>query len=276
MDTTELKARYGPWALITGASEGLGAAFARELAEAGMNIVLTSRRQAVLEARARELEESFGVQTRVLSIDLTTPDAAGTLADAVADLEIGLFINTPGADDHGAFFLDVPLAEWLALVRLNVMTTLELCHHLCRPMRDRGRGGLILLSSGASRSGGGRVAVYSAAKAFDRNLAEGLWWELAHDGVDVLGLVLRGTATPALLRRLEAQHITVEGLDDPAKVARTGLERLGHGPTYFMGEGEGAVEEWWTCEHRREIVTSTSERSKAYFAPGGGEPQAGS
>ena len=275
MDTTRLKARYGPWALVTGASEGVGEAFSRLLAEAGLNVVLASRRRAELERRAHEIEVAFGVQTRVLDVDLSLADAASTLAGAVADLEIGLFINTPGADTHGTFFLEVPLEEWQALVRLNVITILELCHHLCRPMRDRGRGGLILLSSGAGRSGGGRVVVYSASKAFDRNLAEGLWWELAHDGVDVLGLVLRGTATPALLRRLDAQHITVEGLDDPAEVARTGLERLGHGPTYFMGEDQGAIEEWWTADHRRATVASASERSQAYFARSDGAPSTG-
>ena len=274
MDSTQLNARYGPWALVTGASEGVGAAFSQQLAEAGLNVVLMSRRRPVLEQRAREIEESYGVQTRVLTGDLSLPNAASALADAVADLEIGLFISTPGADSHGTFFLDEPIEEWLALVRLNVITTLELCHRLCRPMAERGRGGVILLSSGAGLSGGGRIAVYSATKAFDRNLAEGLWWELGHDGVDVLGLALRGTATPAMLRQLEQRNITLEGLDDPAEVARTGLDRLGHGPTWFVGEDEGTTEEWWTSGRRRELVTSTSERSKAYFERGG-EPHRG-
>ena len=153
----------------------------------------------------------------------------------------------------------------MSLTHRNVMVTLELCHRLAGPMRERRRGGLLLVGSGAGRVGAAQIAVYSGTKAFERNLAEGLWRELRDFGVDVSALALRGTATPALLRRLDAEGITLEGLDDPADVARLGLARLGTGPEYAVHEEDGWIEDWWSADSRRRQVEEASERSAAYF-----------
>jgi short-subunit dehydrogenase len=257
--------RYGPWALIAGASDGVGASVARRLANAGISVVLVARRTEILEALAEEIRADHGVQARVLPTDLAVAGAASRIAEAIADLEIGLFVANAGSDDHGKDFLDVPGEEWLGLVQRNVVTTLDLCHRVGAPMRSRGRGGMVLVSSGAGRAGAGRIAVYAATKAFDRTLAEGLWWEFGRYGVDVLSIVLRGTATPSLLRTLDRHGLTVPGLDEPDDVARIALERLPHGPTYCMGEDTGAVDAIWSVEARRDMVRSGSASAEQFF-----------
>jgi uncharacterized protein len=261
----EMREQYGPWALVVGASEGVGAAFAARLADAGLNVALLSRRSAPLEELAAELRDRSRVDTRVLAVDLFQPDAASRVLEGVADLEIGLVIFNAGADDHGCDFLDAPLDEWLDLVRRNVVATTTLCHHLAQPMRDRGRGGLILVSSGAGWSGAGRIAIYSATKAYDRNLAEGLWYELGAHGVHVLSLVLNPTDTPALRRLLESRNLPPAGLDDSDTVARLGLERLPLGPIYSVGEENGGVEPHVQADQRRERVVAVSNATSTFF-----------
>jgi uncharacterized protein len=255
-------ARYGPWALVLGASEGIGAAFVRDIAGSGINVVLVARRAGVLDELAQEVRERSRVETRVLPLDLSDEDAASRLADATRDLEVGLLIMNAGADDHGRDFLDVPVDEWLALVQRNNVLTVLACHHFATPMRERGRGGIILVSSGAGWAGGARITIYSATKAFDRNLAEGLWAELAADGVDVLSLVVPPTDTPALRRVLARTNLTVEGLAAPDEVARAGLRNLGDGPVHVAGEDASAAA---TAAERRELVLIVSEGTKTFF-----------
>jgi uncharacterized protein len=263
--TTAFGHRYGPWALVLGASEGIGAEFARYAAEQGLNVALVARRANVLDELAAVLRDASGVETRSLPIDLAAPDASTRLADATEDLEIGLFIMNAGADDHGRDFLDVPVDEWLALVQRNNVLTVQACHHFAAPMRDRGRGGLVLVSSGAGWGGGARIAIYSASKAFDRNFAEGLWAELAPHGVDVLSLVVPPTDTPAMRRlfaRANLPDTAADNLASARDIARAGLDNLGAGPVHIPDEdAAGPV----TAAARRELVLTISEGTKAFF-----------
>jgi short-subunit dehydrogenase len=232
--------RYGPWALVAGASEGVGSALAEALAECGLDVVLVARRQAVLADVAAGISERTGARTRTLAIDLAEPDASSRIFDAVADIEIGYVAYCAGADPAYRPFLDQAITSAEALVRRNCVVPMQLVHHFSAAMVERGRGGVLLFSSGAGLVGMPNTAVYGGTKAFDLVLAEGLWAELKPHGVDVLGLVLGETDTPAL-RRLRAER-GLSGPDQPARnatpvsfVVDVAMKHLANGPTRMVG-----------------------------------------
>ena len=232
----EFVEKYGPWALITGASEGTGAAFAHLLADAGLNLILIARREKPLA----ELAEQIGrknVKCITAQVDLAAPDASARVVAVAEGHEIGLFIANAGADTVGSVFLDRDVAKWDELVNLNVVTTMRNCHFFGRAMRERKRGGIILVGSGACYGGLSGLAVYTSVKAFDLCLGEALWAELRHHGVDVLSLILGRTDTPAHRRAMEHNGIPVpDDLAKPEDVAKIGLAQLPHGPVYNWGQ----------------------------------------
>jgi short-subunit dehydrogenase len=239
MDFTE---RYGPWAIIAGASEGTGRAFSRQVAAKGLNCLLIARREAPLTELADEIRSQHGVECLTSSIDLAAEDAADRITLAAAPREIGLFISNAGADPNGAYFLDRPLVNWNELVARNVLTTMRCCHHFAGKMRERGRGGIILVGSGACYGGASALAVYAATKAFDLCFGEGLWSELKPHGVDVLNLILGRTDTPAFRALLASKGLPVpDGLASPDEVAEIGLARLRHGPVHNWGQQDDEV-----------------------------------
>jgi uncharacterized protein len=222
----EFENRYGPWALVAGASEGVGASIAQLLGQRGINVVLVSRRQSALDQVAETLTSS----TRTVAMDLSEPGAREQLASVTADLEIGLLTFNAGADPHLSHFLEKSVDVWLAMLTRNCVTVLASTHHFGGLMARRGHGGIVLVTSGAAWAGGSRLAVYGATKAFDLILAESLWSELAPSGVDVLAAVLGQTDTPALRRLIGDGEIA--GLADPDDVARDILDNLANGPTW--------------------------------------------
>jgi len=228
--------KYGPWALVAGASEGVGARFAEGLAERGLNVVLLARRQLVLDEVAAGIEQRHGVHTRSLAIDLAQVDAAARVMAGVADLEIGFLVYCAGADPNYRPFLASSLETAESMVHRNCTVPMQLCHHLAGPMAERGRGGIVIFGSGAGFAGSPNMVAYGASKAFDMVFAEALWSELKQKGVDVLGLILGETDTPAL-RRLRAER-GLAGQDEPVKGASTVQEvvddafsHLANGPT---------------------------------------------
>lgn len=237
MEQQAFTTRYGPWALIAGASEGTGAAFARQLAQMGVNLVLVARREGPLDALAAELRSK--VECVTASIDLAAMDATEQLQDAAAGREVGLLILNAGADPNGAMFLDAEVASWDALVARNVVTVTRALHAFAAPMRARGRGGLMVVGSGACYGGLPGINVYAATKAFDLVLCEALWAELEPHGVDVLSFVLGRTDTPAHRELMAARGMVVpDGLADADEVARLGLARLPFGPVCNWGEAD--------------------------------------
>lgn len=261
-----LRARYGPWALIAGASEGTGAEFARQLAAAGIHCILVARRDAPLAALADELRRDHGVEAVTASIDLSAPDAVEQLAAAAGDRELGLFIANAGADTNGSAFLDTELPAWDALVQRNVVTVLRACHRFAGPMRQRGRGGIILVGSGACYGGLPGISVYAASKAFALVLGEALWAELRPHGVDVLNLIMGRTDTPAhreLMARLGVPF--PEGTASAAAVAALGLERLPFGPVQNWGQAddEPGMEDK-SAAQRRARIEAIAARSRSY------------
>lgn len=226
--------RYGPWAVVTGGSEGVGRAFALQLADAGLHLLLVARRAEPLEATAEDCR-ARGVEVRTLALDVTRPGSTEAVAEAVADVEVGLLVCNAGADTSGTAFLDRGLDAAQAVIDLNLTSPLALVHRFAGPMRDRRRGGIVLLGSRASEVGSVRHTVYGGSKAFIRNFAEGLWLELRDDGVDVLCLVLGLTRTPAMEH--VGMDLDIPGMEaaDPDDVVREGLAHLADGPVHVIG-----------------------------------------
>ncbi len=234
-----LAEKYGPWAIIAGASEGTGAAFARRLAADGVHCILIARREGPLAALADELRAQYGVECVTASIDLGASDALDRIVAATGDREVGLFINNAGADANDSLFLENQVENWRELVDRNVVNPLYFCYHFAGLMKARRRGGIILVGSGACYGGASGMAVYSATKAFDLCLGEGLWAELRPYGVDVLNLILGRTNTPAYQAFMANRGQSTDGAADPDDVAKLGLERLPHGPVQNWGAADG-------------------------------------
>jgi short-subunit dehydrogenase len=250
--------RYGPWALIAGASEGTGSAFARQVAAEGVNCILVARRLGPLETLGEELRARYGVECVTAAIDLAADEATRRMTEAAADREVGLFISNAGADSIGSLFLSSDLANWESLVMRNVMTVMRSCHHFAKAMCARRRGGIIVVGSGACYGGITGIAVYSATKAFDLCFGEGLWAELRPYGVDVLNLIMARTDTPAFREILERKGIPIpKDLASPEDVARIGLARLPHGPVHNWGLGDDeAGYAGWSAAARRQRILS--------------------
>ena len=227
--------KYGPWGIVLGGSDGIGAAFARALAARGINLVLVARREDVLEAFAKEVRGRYDVDVLTVPLDLARQDAMARLSAATAELEIGFLIANAGGDDYSAAFLEKDLDAHLALVKRNCVGVLEAAYRFGGPMVGRGRGGVVLVTSGAAWAGGATLAAYGATKAFDLILAEALWAEWHDHGVDVLGLVVTATDTPSLHRALAANGGYHGDLADPDDVATTALDHLADGPTWMCG-----------------------------------------
>lgn len=226
--------QYGPWAVIAGGSEGVGAEFAVRLAEAGINLVLIARKPDPLEQTAAACR-GHGIDVRTLALDLVAPDAVDRIVASCTDIEVGLLIYNAGANTASAEFLDADLAEFRRVIDLNIGVQLALVHHFAALMRARRRGGVLLLGSMAGYLGSARHTVYGGAKAFGRIFAESLWLELREANVHVLELVLGVTKTPAMQR--VGLNFDVPGMRvaEPADVAAEGLAALPHGPVHIAG-----------------------------------------
>jgi uncharacterized protein len=268
-DARSLQARYGPWALIAGASDGVGAEFARQAAAAGINCILVARRLPLLDELARELKSQHGVEVLTRSVDLTQPDAAARMLGSAASLEVGLFVYNAGADPFGTKFLDTSVADWGAVLRMNVHALFESCHGIARRMLDAGRGGIVVVTSEAAFSGTSRLSVYSATKAFGLNLGESLWAELSPAGVDVLSLVLGPTDTPTLRRTLAAHKVPLDAvaqdLASPPAVVRAALERLGLEPTLVYRVPADLAAGLQSASLRRARIVETSKYMELFY-----------
>lgn len=228
--SSRLVRQYGPWALVTGASDGIGRAFARHLAAEGLNLVLVARRGSALEALAAELRLAHGVDCRVLALDLAQPAATRQLAEATADLDLGLLVAAAGFGTSGPL-LDSALADELGMVDLNCRAVVEQAWLFGQRFVRRRRGGVVLMSSLLAFHGTPRAAHYAATKAYVQSLAEGLRVEWAALGVDVIasapGPVRSGFEARAHLRMAQAQ--------DPEVVARVTMQALGRQTTVRPG-----------------------------------------
>jgi len=227
---------YGPWAFIAGGSEGVGASFARRLAAAGINLVIAARKPEPVQALAAQLRGEFGVEVRELPLNLCAADMLDQVKAATQDIEIGMLIYNAGAENSLSPFLERKPGRAEMMIALNVTAPTQLTYLFGAGMRERGRGGIIIVGSNSCHAGAPRQVVYSAAKAYQFNFAEGLWAELRPHNVHVLGLVLGLTNTPNLARTGFTPEMAA-GLimTEPDEVARQGFEHLGREPIHCIG-----------------------------------------
>jgi short-subunit dehydrogenase len=197
MKATLDKGQFGPWALVTGASSGIGKEFARQIAAAGINVVLVARRDALLAELGRAISQEFDVQYRALAIDLSQEGFIAGLADATRDIDIGLVVSNAGTANPGEFLkLDQQLLQ--ATLRLNTMAHLDISHHFGAKLAKRRRGGLILVGAMGAENGIPRIANDGAAKAYVHSLGEALHYEFKPLGVYVTVLAAGFTNTEVL------------------------------------------------------------------------------
>ena len=235
---SKLAERYGPWAVITGASAGIGAEFARRIAERGINVVLVARRRNRLEELASTIEDMYRVQARVAPVDLASRDVVQVLQPVLADIDVGLLVNCAGYGSSGPF-LDMDPSVQEAMINVNCRASILLTHEIVQGMRERGRGGVIFVSSVNGFCASRGMANYNATKAYDLLFAEGLAEELRPYGVDVQALCPGSTLT---------EFHRVAGLDarqfgplkrlivaTPTAVVATSLRALGRRVTVIPG-----------------------------------------
>ncbi|MGL4438869.1 MAG: SDR family NAD(P)-dependent oxidoreductase [Bosea sp. (in: a-proteobacteria)] len=228
------KEKYGPWAVITGASDGIGQAMARAVAERGLNVVLVARRKEQLEALAAEIEGAHGVFARVVAADLGLPSAGARVMTEVADLDIGLLAACAGFGTAGSA-LAIPRDDEIAMIDVNCRAVFEMTRLCADRFAVRRRGGVILMSSIVAFQGAPNAANYAATKAYIQALAEGLRPDLARHGIDVIasapGPVASGFAARA--------RMVMGKAETPKTVARETLAALGRKATVrpgFMGK----------------------------------------
>jgi uncharacterized protein len=255
---TDFVQKYGRWVVIAGASEGIGASLADQLATRGLDLVLIARNGPLLEEVAARAREEHGVQTRVVVQDLTDPDVGAKVATATDGLDVGLLIYN-GASDRTTTFLETEVEYSLKQIELDCIGPTALAHHFGTAMRERGRGGIVLVASLACLAGSATLAVYSAVKAFQHNFAEGLWSELRPHGVDVCCTPLGMTYTPAFQRMgIEYDPATHMRSED---VGREIIENIGNGPVHVVGENNRAAASAVWAIDRRSLVEMMSAAS---------------
>jgi short-subunit dehydrogenase len=227
--------QYGKWAIVAGASEGLGAAYAEDLASRGLNLVLVARRSELLQTLASQLSTKYSVQIKSIVQDLSTPDAAEQVVRNIIDLEIGLLIYNAAFSAIGPF-LERSLDEHLKEIHTNTFTPLKLTYLIAQQMLERKRGGIVLMSSLSAFQGSAYISTYSATKAFNIVLAEGLWEEWREKGVDVLVCVSGAVRTP---NYAASEPEPTGGLGDrtmhPEHVVQEALHALGKQPYVIPG-----------------------------------------
>ena len=228
--------KYGPWALIIGGSEGIGASLARKLAAKRFNVALVARKTQPLDDVATQLRPT-GVQVRTLSVDLSKPDALDKVRTITDDIEVGYLIYVAGANSIRGNIVDLAPEVYRSVIAVNVLAPVEFVRHYGALMKARGRGGIILTGSSSNYIGSATLGPYTASKAFSRIFSESLWAECKPMGIDVLHAVINWTATPAM-QRLGLDTSTAQ---PPDEVAQEVLDNIENGPLLLLG-GQKALD----------------------------------
>ncbi len=253
-------AKYGPWALVTGAAQGLGAAFAEAIASRGLNVILVDMQRERVSEQALAVQRNFGVATVAVVADLSRRDFMVALRAETQGLEIGLLVCNAGIGRQGVF-LEQDAAAMLMEIDVNCAAPLLLTHGFGREMAARGRGGIIFVSSASALQGSPVFASYAASKAYDLVLGEALWYEMRSQGVNVMSFIPGPTNTPGLrsghpqLR----EGVSTAKIKLPAPTAEAALRALGRGP---VAARDSAVSR--RISRRRKAVEKMGEQ----FLPG--------
>ena len=254
---TEFKERYGPVALVTGASSGIGVAFAEELAERGLDLALAARRVDRMEALAQRLRAEHGVQIHVFESDLSRAGASAEPLAATAGLDIGLVVSNAGFGSKGPHEGNDP-AVLTEMLMVNSHAPLLLSHGFIPRLRKRGKGGLIMTSSVEGLMGGPYSAAYSSSKAMVVALGEALWGELSDSGVDVLTVCPGATESEAAAKQ-GIDPARMQNVQPARDVARLALDNLAEGPTYCPSDHYRAVFERMVAAPRRDALLAMAK-----------------
>lgn len=232
-------ARFGPWALVAGAAEGLGAEFARELAARGLNLVLVDLNREKLERVATELRTSFAVEVIALHQDLAAPEAAATIASATAQYPLSLLVYN-AAEAQIGYFNELEADKARRVIAVNAGAPVELIRALLPRFQAQGRGTILLIASNAGLIGHVKTALYGATKAFLVRLGEALAEEVAKDGVHVIVACPGAVMTPNFQR--SNARLWRPLVASPTEVARAALDALWQkGPVVVLGQGNRAA-----------------------------------
>jgi len=226
--------RYGPWAVIAGGAQGIGAAYARHLAQRGLKLIVIDRSAEALQVIAAELLQAHGTECATLQLDLADADRLAQLLPVIAGREVGMLVYNAALADVGPFYkMETGLALERRRIAVNVTGPLELVYALGKPMLARGRGGIILMSSGAGLQGAPYYAHYAATKAYAITLAESLWHEFQPYGVDVLACIAGMTLSTAASGYT---HLDTSGFQTPEEVVSEAMTALGRSCSVITGE----------------------------------------
>ena len=224
---------FGKWALITGASAGIGVAFAEELAAGGTHLMLTARRKDRLDELARRLTAAYKISSEVFSADLADPGAPEKIFRFTKEkgVEIELLINNAGFGQYGEF-PSVEKQRLLDMVQVNCTAVVHLTRLYLPEMMVRRRGDVLILASTASFQAVPYISTYAATKAFDLLFAEGLADEMKPYGIRVCALCPGSTESE--FHAVAGQEKFQRNAETAKKVARTGLKALAAGKSYVI------------------------------------------
>jgi short-subunit dehydrogenase len=228
------KKKYGPWALVTGASSGIGKALSTQLAGNGLNIVAVARNADNLNKLKKELEHSYNINVKTIAADLSNSKSYELINEQTKDLDIGLLIANAGTENNG-LFSDNEITSEEQLIAVNVTSPMKLSHEFSQRFEKRGSGGIVLVSSLFGYQGIPLVANYSATKAYILSLGEALNVELKPKGIDVTVL------SPGLTKTAMSQNMAINfnkmpiTSHSPEYVAQVALSALGRKATVVPG-----------------------------------------
>jgi len=232
-----LTTKYGKTALVAGASEGIGAAFANYLAAEGMNLVLIARKKEPLQQLADSLTIKYKIQATCISCDLANPNAAQNIEKELADIEIDLLVYNAALSYIGAFEKNTADNN-TQIATANMITPMNIAHTFGEKMLQKKRGAVILMASLAGFQGSGFLSVYASTKAFNRVLAESLWYEWKDKGVDVIACCAGATATPNFINtKPEKSSFFAPKVQSPKEVVKECFQKLGKQPSFVTGVG---------------------------------------
>jgi short-subunit dehydrogenase len=233
----KLKEKYGSTALVAGASEGIGAAFATSLAAEGMDLVLVARRLEPLHQLADLLKNKYKVDVMCIQCNLGSINATRQILEELDGREIDLLVYNAAQSYIGPFIKNSFENHYLA-AQVSMITPLNMIHLFGEKMLTKGKGAIILMTSLAGFQGSGYLSVYAATKAFIRVLGESLWYEWKNSGVDVIACCAGATATPGFKNtNPEKTSFFAPRVQDPAEVADECFKKLGKQPSYITGRG---------------------------------------
>lgn len=230
MDPAAVKQKYGPWALVTGASSGLGTEFAEQLAQNQVNLVVVARRESRLKDLAERLEQQYGIQVRTIAGDLADEQCLADILEKTKDVEIGLLVNNAGYSKTGEL-LQADIEDERNMYRVNCEAPLMLAMEFGKKMVSRGKGGIIFVSSSVSFAPIPYWTHYSASKAYTLFLGEGMFHELKGKGVHVLALCPGGMKTEFQ----QTAGISSFGAMDTRPVVKAAFKNLGKKPSVIPG-----------------------------------------